>query len=123
MHRIAYASLPHPDFGSIISDTGPSAWGRAARLRGGHKGRAVELDKFLADRRPELLWEMEKDLFKYGDQRTSAKRMLAHIEKFLGHKNEEQWISEFTSLVKGEPEKETAEEVEAGSEAEEIGDS
>jgi hypothetical protein len=59
----------------------------------------AKLEVFLIEKRPNLLWEMEVDLFKAGDQRGAAVRMVGHIEKNLGHKDEERWISEFRALI------------------------
>ena len=30
--------------------------------------------------------------------------MLSHIERYLGHKNEEKWISEFVAIIEGKQE-------------------
>lgn len=79
-----------------------SLWGRPARGSGGRQERPADLDKFLAERRPQLQWEMELDLFNVGDQKASALRMLKHIEKHVGHENCAEWIASFQAAVRGE---------------------
>lgn len=61
----------------------------------------VELDRFLVETRPQMTWDMEVDLFKAGDQKGAAVRMLGHIEKFNSHKSSPEWIADFRSLVEG----------------------
>lgn len=61
--------------------------------------RPPEYDRFLADTLPQLQWEMEVDLFKSGDQAAAAKRMLAHIEKYIQHKSARDWGGEFQKLL------------------------
>jgi len=78
-----------------------SEWGRPANARGVRQERSADLERFLAERRPQLLWDMEVDLFKTGDQKGAALRMLAHIEKNDVHKNTGEWIVQFEELVKG----------------------
>lgn len=61
--------------------------------------RPPDLEKFLAERRPELLWEMQVDCFKAGDEQTSAVQMLTHLETYLTHKNAPEWIEELQKLI------------------------
>lgn len=68
--------------------------------------RPPELEKFIEERRPQLLWDMELDCFKAGDERASALRMLKHVETYLTHKDAPAWITEFQELVKPETEEE-----------------
>ena len=70
-------------------------WGRA----GSRNEPGVDMARFLSEKRPDLQWQMETDLFKAGDQKGAAVRMLGHIEKYLGHKNEAKWIEAFEGLV------------------------
>ncbi|MCP5536299.1 MAG: hypothetical protein H7A51_08715 [Akkermansiaceae bacterium] len=73
-----------------------------------------ELEKFLSEKRPQLLWQMEMDCFKAGDQRASALRMLKHLETYLTHQDAPQWIEEFQALIN--PPKEPAAGAKGGSE-------
>lgn len=66
------------------------------------KDRKPAFEKWLVNGRYELTWAMEVDLFNNGDQRGAALRMLEHLKKNLSHQSAPKWISQFTSLVKGE---------------------
>jgi esterase/lipase superfamily enzyme len=61
--------------------------------------RAPEFEKFLSEKRPQLLWEMEIDCFEVGDQQQSALRMLKHLETNLTHKDAPEWIEDFKGLI------------------------
>lgn len=61
--------------------------------------RSPEYDKFLAETLPDLQWAAEVDLFKAGDQRGAAVRMLSHIEKNLAHTSAPEWANDFRSLL------------------------
>jgi len=63
--------------------------------------RGTELDQFIAETVPELQWTMEMDLFRHGDERNAAVRMLAHLEKNLGHKSARKWATELTGILSG----------------------
>lgn len=76
------------------------------------KDRKPAFEKWLAEGRQDLTWSMEVDLFDHGDQRASALRMLAHLEKNLTHKSAPTWIKQFTRLINGEPAEEEEEEAE-----------
>ena len=52
--------------------------------------------------KPELLWKMEVDCFRAGDEKASALHMLDHLADHLGHKLAPKWIEEFQKLVKGQ---------------------
>ena len=64
--------------------------------------RPPELEKFITEKRPQLLWDMEIDCFEAGDERASALRMLKHVETYLTHKDAPAWIKEFQGLVQPE---------------------
>lgn len=66
--------------------------------------RSPEYDKFVADTLPKLQWASEVDLFKAGDERGAAVRMLAHIEKNITHPEAPKWAGDFTGLLQKEPE-------------------
>lgn len=68
-----------------------------------------EYVKFLAETKPELIWEMEVDVFKAGDQRGAAVRMLEHLEKHLTHHMATEWERTFRELVDPTPTKEVVE--------------
>jgi hypothetical protein len=66
---------------------------------GPESGPNPETTKFLTDERPKLQWEMEKDLFKSGDESGAAVRMLAHIQNNLTHPSAREWGQEFKTLL------------------------
>jgi hypothetical protein len=72
---------------------------------GGGRGeeRGAEYETFLAETLPDLQWQMEVDLFRAGDQRAAAVRMLAHIEKNVTHGRAREWGQEFQALISPEP--------------------
>ena len=75
-------------------------WQQPTRSRNGDVSASME--RYLTKRRPEMIWAMEQDLFKAGDEKGAALRMLTHIERYLGHENEADWISSFEALIRGE---------------------
>ena len=68
--------------------------GMAADMKG------PEHERFVTRTLPELQWQMEVDLFRSGDQSAAAKRMLAHIEKYINHRSVRRWGEEFSNLLK-----------------------
>ena len=68
--------------------------------------RPPEFEKFLSDTRPQLLWDMEVDCFKAGDQRGSALHMLTHLETYISHKDAPAWIKDFQGLINPQEEEE-----------------
>ncbi len=60
---------------------------------------SAEFQKFLSETRPALLWKMEVDCFKAGDERTAALHMIGHLESYLTHKDAPQWIKDFQALI------------------------
>ena len=74
-------------------------WGAPAKSK---NEVSAGMDRYLTEQRPEMIWDMEQDLFKAGDEKGAALRMLTHIERYLGHKNETKWIEDFEALIKGE---------------------
>jgi hypothetical protein len=67
----------------------------------GERDRKPAFEKWLAEGRQNLNWAMEVDLFRAGDQRGSALRMLEHLKTHLTHKSAPNWIAQFTTLVEG----------------------
>lgn len=61
--------------------------------------RTPETEKFLSNVYPELLWQMEVDVFKAGDQRGASLRMLQHLEKYTAHPKAPEWASQFHLLL------------------------
>jgi hypothetical protein len=61
--------------------------------------RPPEVERFIADTVPKLMWEMEMDLFTYGDQTGAAVRMLAHLEKHITHPSAREWGEELRKVL------------------------
>ncbi|MEI7956755.1 MAG: hypothetical protein WCJ66_16445 [Verrucomicrobiota bacterium] len=59
----------------------------------------VAQEKFVTETLPDLQWQMETDLFRCGDQRGAATRMIAHIEKHLVHRHAKEWSDELKVLL------------------------
>ena len=80
-------------------------WGQLPQSSGGH-GKPIRnathttsYDKFIVETRPDLLWRMQVDLFRAGDQRDAALRMLDHLEKFQNHPKAPDWAQNFIDLI------------------------
>jgi hypothetical protein len=61
--------------------------------------RSPEFDRFLSETLPNLQWEMEVDLYRHGDARNAAGRMLAHIEKHITHESATRWSEQLTGML------------------------
>lgn len=59
-------------------------------------------EAFRKDQMPQLLWKKQIDLFRSGDQRAAALRMLSHINDHLTNTHAPEWIEEFQGLVSPE---------------------
>lgn len=60
---------------------------------------APELMKFTTTQRPKLIWSMELDVFKSGDESGAAARMLNHISKNYTHNDATKWAEELGALI------------------------
>jgi len=56
--------------------------------------------KFLDEDLPKLQWKMEVDLYNFGDEAGASVRMLAHLEKHIGHPSARDWADELKKLLK-----------------------
>ncbi len=56
-------------------------------------------DKFVSETLPNLRWEAEVDLFKAGDEKAAAKRMLTHIDENLSHESAPKWAEDFVTML------------------------
>ena len=73
--------------------------GRGQRRGQEPHARALNAEKFATETLPQLQWDMETDLFSNGDEAGAAKRMLAHIEKYITHKSARKWGEDFQKLL------------------------
>lgn len=56
-------------------------------------------DKFVSETVPKLRWDAEVDLFKAGDEKAAAMRMLKHIDENLSHESAPKWAEDFVSML------------------------
>lgn len=70
--------------------------------------RSPEYEKFLQDTYPDLLWQMEEDVYKSGDQRGAALRMFQHLEKYVTHPKAPEWGKRFKDLLETKKEGDAA---------------
>jgi hypothetical protein len=63
-------------------------------------------EKFVSETVPKLRWDAEVDLFKAGDEKAAAMRMLQHIDENLSHESAPKWAEDFVTMlqVKESPE-------------------
>ena len=73
---------------------------REARDRNRDEKRIKE-ETFVTETRPDLLWAMEVDLFRAGDESGAASRMINHVNTYLTHKNSTKWVKELQGLLDG----------------------
>ncbi len=66
--------------------------------------RSAAFERFLVERRPQMLWDLEKAIYEIGDQKGAALAMLKHLETFAGHQNEVKWTEDFLEFLNPQPE-------------------
>lgn len=59
----------------------------------------ARLERFLTERRPDLLWAMQVDLFQAGAQKDAVEQMLVTIEGHLGHRKALDWAADLHGLL------------------------
>lgn len=98
--RIKYESMMREGWADLEENNGNGNGGRI-----GMKAalRPPAFEKFLAEEVPDMRWQMEEDLYKAGDQRAAALRMLDHLDKYLAHPRAEEWTNRFVSLLESKP--------------------
>ncbi len=74
-----------------------------------------QLRQYLIEERPQIIWEMHKDLFQAGDANNAARAMLAHIQENATHPRVTGWINELSSMLK-----QASQNSQLGKEAEEL---
>ena len=57
------------------------------------------LEVFTNEQRPNLIWQMELDVFRSGDEAGAASRMLNHISANHSHNNATKWAEELSKLL------------------------
>lgn len=62
--------------------------------------KSPEYLKFIEEDLPKLVWDMEVDLYRNGDESGASVRMLAHMEKYITHPAAREWGDEFKALLK-----------------------
>lgn len=86
-----------------------TAWGKwilqeanlqEAKSKAPDKGeRSAAFERFLVEKRPQMLWDLEKKIFEMGDQKGAALSMLKHLEQFAGHQSEVKWTKDFLEVL------------------------
>ena len=71
---------------------------RLAREKNRDQKRINE-EVFITETRPTLIWEMEVDLFKAGDEMGASRRMISHVNSYLTHKDCTKWVVELQGLL------------------------
>lgn len=61
----------------------------------------LPLERFRADDYPEMLWAMEEDLFKAGDQQAAALALITQMEHYAKHRRASDWARRFEALLRG----------------------
>ncbi|MFD0893230.1 hypothetical protein KBB96_17555 [Luteolibacter ambystomatis] len=56
-------------------------------------------ERFQQDTYPELMWQMETDVFHAGDQKGAALHMFQHLEKYASHPKASDWAKQFKELL------------------------
>jgi hypothetical protein len=64
-------------------------------------GRIPAVERFRTDEYPEMVWSMEEDLFKAGDQQAAALRMITQLENYPKHRRASDWTKRFEALLRG----------------------
>jgi|688.fasta_scaffold32374_5 hypothetical protein len=82
-----------------IQENSPPEQAPARRIGMASAMRPASYELFLAEELPQLQWTMELDLYKHGDPRNAAARMLAHIEKNITHKTARTWSEQLEELL------------------------
>lgn len=77
------------------------------REKGKKEESSPEYDKWISEGQPDMVWQMELDLYKAGDQKKAAVRMLEHLETNVTHPKARDWGMQFRTLI--EPGKSTTE--------------
>lgn len=64
-------------------------------------GKSAAFEKFVENARPDLRWELEKNIFEMGNEKEAAKNMIGLLEEYSGHRKELAWAKEFEDLLAG----------------------
>lgn len=56
-------------------------------------------NKFILNERPKLIWQMEMDVFKAGDEYGAASRMITHLSNNINHNDAPKWAKELSGLI------------------------
>jgi len=58
-------------------------------------------EKFQQEGYPDLVWQMETDVYRAGDQKGAALRMFQHLEKYAANPKAPDWAKQFKDLLNG----------------------
>jgi hypothetical protein len=62
-------------------------------------GKSPEAIKFVTETQPKLEWQMEEDLFQFGDEAGAAVRMLTHLQKYVDHPDFKTWCEAYKARL------------------------
>ena len=103
--RIRYEGVARTSFNGGGGGNGGGGEGRRGGGNGGggergkHEESSADMEKFMTETQPEMVWAMELDLFRSGDQKRSALKMLDHIESHVTHPKARDWGQQFRALI------------------------
>lgn len=70
----------------------------------------IEIRQFNTKVKPKLIWQMHMDLFKHGDERSSASKMLSHIKQHRSHPDSPTWAKQLMTLLAPKPSEKNSEQ-------------
>jgi hypothetical protein len=107
-HEAAEIEMETGSFGVAEGLTGGETTGGPGRRPEGVRpptGRSgsgeSRISRFMSERRPVLLWQMQIDVFNAGGARDAVTQMLSLIEANVAHRNAIEWTSTLRSLLDG----------------------
>jgi len=64
-----------------------------------HNEQTVKEEQFESKTKPDLIWQMEVDLFRNGEEVAASSRMLAHINNHISNPSSRQWTEQLQQLL------------------------
>ena len=71
-----------------------------AKSKAPDKGeRSVAFTRFLVEKRPQMLWDLEKKIYEMGDEKVASLAMLNLLNTYAGNPSEMAWTKEFIGML------------------------